>query len=367
MGLARSVTGADCRSPAEEPTGQAIEGGNAMRLKTMAACAGMAMTAAVAQAAEVELSLSHWVGAAHPLQPGGMEPWAEAIGAASEGRIKITIYPAQQLGAAADHYDMARDGIVDIAFVNPGYQPGRFPIIAAGEIPLTISNAKAGSRAFDEWYRQFSAREMGDVYVCLTHLHDPGTLHGKDGPLRTPQDVRGKNIRPAHGTLARLVNALGAASVFGGAAEMREMLARGSADITTSPWGSIFTFGANDLVKHHLDVPFFVTTFAFVFNKGVVDGLSPENRRVIDDHCTPEWAEKMVSRWADAEASGRQRMIDEGHTLYKPTPEEAQLWIDATQPLRAEWRAAVSAVGVDADAAWSDLEETLRKHGSLIE
>ncbi len=338
-----------------------------MKLKTLLASACIAAMTATAHAADVELSLSHWVGAQHPLQPGGMEPWVESIRDASEGRIEITIFPASQLGAAQDHYDMARDGIVDIAFVNPGYQPGRFPVLSAGEIPFTIANAKGGSQALDEWYRQYAAQEMSDVYFCMVHLHDPGTLHGKSGPIQVPADLRGKNIRPAHGTMARMVNSLGAASVFAGAAEMRELMARGAADITASPWGSIYTFGAQDLATHHLDMPFYVTTFTFVFNKAVVDGLSPENRKVIDEHCTPEWAEKMATKWADGEASGRQRMIDDGHTLYKPTPEEVRLWIEAAAPLRDEWKEAVTKAGIDADAGWASLEETLKKHDAAIE
>ena len=37
---------------------------------------------------------------------------------------------------------MARDGIADFTYVNPGYQPGRFPIIAAGELPFLVSDAQ---------------------------------------------------------------------------------------------------------------------------------------------------------------------------------------------------------------------------------
>jgi len=337
-----------------------------MNFKTLLASVGIAAIAATAQAAEVELSLSHWVGAQHPLQPGGMEPWAESIKQASNGRIEINIFPAQQLGAAADHYDMARDGVVDIAFINPGYQPGRFPIISAGEIPFTINNGKAGSRAYDEWYREYAGKEMNDVYFCMTHLHDPGTIHGVNGPIKVPADLKGKNIRPAHGTMARMLNSLGAASVFAGAAEMRELIARGAAEMTASPWNSIYTFGAQDLVKHHLDIPLYVTVFAFVFNKSVVDGMSPENRKVIDDHCTSEWAEKMADKWVSAEAAGRQRMIDEGHTLYAPTPEELNLWIEAAAPLSGEWKAEATKAGVDADAAWARLEGILDKHDSRV-
>ncbi len=338
-----------------------------MKLKTLLASAAFVAVAGMAQAAEVELTLSHWVPPTHPLQPGGMEPWAESIKEASNGRIEVNIYPASQLGAAPDHYDMARDGVVDIAFINPGYQPGRFPIIAAGEIPFLISNAKGGSRAIDEWYRPYAEKEMNDVYFCLAHLHDPGTLHGTKGPIQVPADLKGKNIRPAHGTMARMVNSLGAASVQVPAGEMRDLITKGAADLTASPWGSIYIFGLGDVTTHHLDMPFYVTTFAFVMNKAKIDALAPEDRKVIDDHCSSEWAEKMASQWADAEASGRQKMIDAGHTMYKPTADEVKLWIDATASLQSEWVKAASAKGIDAEAAWKGLADTLAKYDANIE
>jgi TRAP-type C4-dicarboxylate transport system substrate-binding protein len=337
-----------------------------MKLKMLLTSAGIVAMGATAQAAEVELAFSHWVSAQHPVHVGGIEPWVQSISDASQGRIKINVFPAAQLGAAADHYDMARDAIVDIAFVNPGYQPGRFPVISAGEIPFTISNATKGSQAFDEWYREYAEAEMKDVHFCMVHQHDPGTLHGTKGPLQVPADLKGKNIRPAHGTMARMLNHAGAASVFAGAAEMRELLARGAAEITASPWSSIYTFGVNDLAKHHLDMPFYGTTFTFVMNKAMVEGLSPENRAVIDDHCSSEWAGKIPTKWVEDDVVGRQRMIDDGHTLYKPTADEVNLWIEATSPLRDEWKEAVAKTGVDAEAAWARLDETLVKYDSQV-
>ena len=80
------------------------------------------------------------------------------------------IFPAEQLGKAFDHYDMARDGIADGAYVNPGYQPGRFPVIAAGELPFLFKDARTGTAALDAWYRPYAAREMKDVQLLL-RLH----------------------------------------------------------------------------------------------------------------------------------------------------------------------------------------------------
>src|SRR3569833_4192449 len=125
----------------------------ARALVPAAALAAALATAPLAQAQDktIELKLSHWVPPTHPLQK-AMEEWGADIEKASGGTIKYKIFPSQQLGKAFDHYDMARDGIADFTYVNPGYQPGRFPIFAATSLPFMISNAKAGSAAVDAWY-----------------------------------------------------------------------------------------------------------------------------------------------------------------------------------------------------------------------
>ena len=70
-----------------------------------------------------ELKLSHWVPPSHPLQK-ALEEWGASVEKDSGGTIKHKVYPSQQLGKAFDHYDMARDGIADLTYINPGYQPG---------------------------------------------------------------------------------------------------------------------------------------------------------------------------------------------------------------------------------------------------
>ena len=150
------------------------------------ALAGAIALAMAADAGAEELRVAHWVPPQHPLQPTGLVPWGQSITEASDGRLTITIFPAQQLGAAADHYDMARDGIADITYVNPGYQAGRFPIIAHGEIPFYFTNAKDGSRALDAWYRAYAERGDGrrqvlhGVRALARHL----PLEGQAGPAR---------------------------------------------------------------------------------------------------------------------------------------------------------------------------------------
>src|ERR1700712_1473954 len=117
-------------------------------------CAGLAAgiaLPALAQDKQVDLKISLWVPPAHPLCPATKEGAAD-IEKASGGTIKSVVFPSEQLGKAFDHYDMVRDGIAEVGYINPGYQPGRFPIISAGEIPFMIAEVHGGNKAVDKWY-----------------------------------------------------------------------------------------------------------------------------------------------------------------------------------------------------------------------
>src|SRR5260370_1597950 len=148
-------------------------------LAPLAAAIVMALLAAVTSPATAqsrdkvfELKLSHWVPPNHPLQK-ALEDWGAAVEKASGGTLKYKVFPAQQLGKAFDHYDMARDGIADLTYVNPGYQPGRFPIIAAGEPPFPISDARGGSAAPGASDPNYAPRPGKPGQFCLSPLHNP--------------------------------------------------------------------------------------------------------------------------------------------------------------------------------------------------
>jgi TRAP-type transport system periplasmic protein len=319
--------------------------------------------AAIAQDTPVNLKFSHWVPPSHPLQP-AFEAWAKSINEESHGSITITIYPAQQLGKAFDHYDMARDGIADITDVSPGYQPGRFPIIALGSVPFLVSNAKGGSAALDAWYRKYAPTEMKDVHFCSAHFHDPGTFHSNK-KIVVPADIKGLKIRPATGTIATFITMLGGTTVNAAAPEARDVIARGVADGITFPWRSLILFGIDKVVKYHLDMPFYVTPFVDVMNKAKYDSLSPAQKKVIDDHCTTEWAEKIASPWADFEHSGRAMIKAEpGQEFIEPTPAQVAEWRKAAEPLKADWAADVKKAGGDPDTIFAEFEASLKKYGA---
>src|SRR5271169_2942111 len=236
-----------------------------MRKTLLALWLAASVSPAFGQEKTFELKLSHWVPASHPLQK-ALEDWGAAVEKESGGTIKFKVYPAQQLGKAFDHYDMARDGIADVTYVSPGYQPGRFPIFDAANLPFMFSNAKGGSEALDAWYRKYAATEMKDVKFCFAFAHDPGSFHSRTKKIMEPADIKDMKIRPAHASMAALVTSLGGTNVQASAPEVRDILKKGDADAVTFPWGSILLFGIDKVTKYHMDVPLYTTGFVWVIN-----------------------------------------------------------------------------------------------------
>jgi len=319
------------------------------------AAAALCLTAQ-AQDKPVELKLSHWVPANHALFGTGFEPWAKSVEAASKGSIKVSIFPAQQLGKAADHYDMARDGIAEMTFVNPGYQAGRFPIIAAGELPFMFNKPGPGSAALDAWYRNYAEREMKDVKVCLTHLH-VGALHSKQA-ITDPDQIKGMKIRPANGTVAQMVGLLGGTSVQVSAPESRDALSKGLADAITFPWNSVVSFGVDKVTKFHTDVRLYAAVFVWAMNKPWYNALSVNQKKVIDDHCNNAWASKVGAGWGDAEDAGRDILSQRSdHTIVKLNDAQLNKWKTATQPLYQQWVDGANKAGIDGRQALDGLRK----------
>jgi TRAP-type C4-dicarboxylate transport system substrate-binding protein len=329
----------------------------------LAAAAVLWTGAASAADPTVELKLSHWVPPAHPLHP-ALQAWAADLEKASGGTIKSTIFPSQQLGKAVDHYDMARDGIADLTYVNPGYQPGRFPVIAAGELPFLMADAKGGSEALDAWYRKYAAAEMKDVHYCLGFVHDPGVFHSRAKKIMVPADISGLKVRPANATIGQFVSLLGGTNVQASAPEARDVLERGVADAITFPWNSMLLFGIDKATKYHMEAPLYVSAFAWVMNKAKYEALAPAQKQAMDDHCTTAWAVKLAAPWAEWEAAGREKIKAEaGHEVYPITPEQLALWRKAAEPLTQAWSDGVRKTGVkDPDALLGELKAELGKY-----
>ncbi len=95
------------------------------------------MTTTQGIAAELTLRVHHFLGEESLPHQMLIEPWAERIESASNGRIEVEIYPAMTLGGRAPALvEQVREGVVDIIWTAAAYTPGRFPRTEVFTLPM---------------------------------------------------------------------------------------------------------------------------------------------------------------------------------------------------------------------------------------
>ena len=313
---------------------------------------------AAAQEKQINLKVSIWVPSSHPLVESAKQ-WGASLQKESGGSITVSLFPSEQLGKAFDHYDMVRDGIADVGYVSPGYQPGRFPIINAAQLPFVVSKEKGGTTAINEWYAKYAAKEMPDTHFCMAFVQEPGGLHSV-AKIVLPTDIRGKKVRPAHSIVGGWVTDLGGTNVQASAPEARDALERGIADAIFFPWNSMFLFGLDKASKFTIENPLYTTVFTWSMNKAMYENASAAQRKVIDDHCTSAWAEKLGGPWAEYERAGIEKLRKApGHTMINLTQEQLAAWQASAVRVQADWAESVRKVGQDPASVLAELKAKL--------
>ena len=91
--------------------------------------------------------------------------------------------------------------------------------------------------------------------------------------------------------------------------------------------------------------------------------MSAAQKKVIDDHCTSEWALRIAAPWADFEHGGIAKIKAEpGHEVYSLTAEQIAAWKKAAAPLQGAWADNVRKVGGNPDAIMGELRTQIDKY-----
>jgi TRAP-type C4-dicarboxylate transport system substrate-binding protein len=112
-----------------------------------------------------------------------------------------------------------------------------------------------------------------------------------------------------------------------------------------------------------MEAPLHTVTFQWLMSPRTYNAMSAAQKKVIDDHCTTEWAAKFASPWADFERAGLEKVkAMPGHEVYTITAEQLGEWKKSAEPLKQKWADDVKKAGGDPDAIWKDLQDTLAQY-----
>ncbi|MEO0911464.1 MAG: TRAP transporter substrate-binding protein [Pseudomonadota bacterium] len=317
------------------------------RLATLVlhACLAAGLSAGAALAQDVTLRFQHFISPKGSVPAFFMAPWAEKVMEESDGRIKIELYPAMQLGGKPPAlYDQIRDGVIDGGWTIPSYTPGRFPEAEAFELPfITSLDAEASSRAAWEYTQKYLTERMSDVHLLAVHVHGPGIIHKRGAPVETVEDFAGLKLRGPSRQANSLLEAMGATPVGMPVPAFPEALSKGVVDGGVIPWEIVPALKVQELADSHTTVAgdrsLYNTFFIWAMNKSSYEALPDDLKAVIDANSGIE-----ASAWAG-------RAMDEGDTLAEDLIGETD---NTVYVMSEEEVAKIREIGEAQVAAWID-------------
>lgn len=285
------------------------------------------VSSSIAFAAEVNLNLAHFMPQNSWQQDTIFNDWKQAVETQSNGRIAVTVYPAQTLGRAPAGYDNAVSGITDIAWTVQGYTAGRFPLSQIMELPGLFDTGAVGSCAFQKLYNSGALdEEYEETKVLYVHTHSPGHLHTRDTQVSTLEDLKGLKIRRPTAVIGELLAELGAEPIGMPAPEVYPGMQRGVIDGYMFPWETIQSFRTGEVTDYHLEFGFYSLAFVTTMNKDTYDSLPEDLKQVIDDNSGIEWAVTAGRGYDDADALSLEDIEASDAVVTQLSPEERAQW-----------------------------------------
>jgi TRAP-type C4-dicarboxylate transport system substrate-binding protein len=299
---------------------------------------------AVAEAGPVKLTYSNFFPPGH-IQSKLAEAWCKEVEKRTNGQVVVEYFPGQTLTKARQVYDGVVEGISDIGFSVLAYTRGRFPVMAAVDLPLGYTSGTVATNVINTVYKKFMPKELMDTQVMYLHAHGPGLIHTKNKPVHKMEDMKGLKFR-GHGTSALVVKALGGTPVPKPMPETYQMLQKGVVD------GAVYPFEANKgwklgEVTRYCTADFtaaYTTSFFVVMNKDKWNTISAANRQIIDQ-INKEWIGKHGEAWDTSDAQGIVYFLNQGGQIIGLDAKEGERWQKAVAPIIEDYKANMNKKG----------------------
>ncbi len=223
-----------------------------------------------------------------------LNPWAKSVETATNGKIKILMYPAQSLAATADMYDATINGLAQMTWIPTAPYEGRFPMSVSLSLPFialpsgTIDGKKVGpaavnSRILQELYETMPEvqKEWAQTKLLFLHTSDPFFLISKK-PVKNVADIKGLKIAVlGSGPALDMFKKLGASPVFMAAPAVFENGQKGVIDAATTNWASMGTYRLNEVFPYATDMTSYVSIFATAMNLDAWNKLPPDVQKQV--------------------------------------------------------------------------------------
>jgi tripartite ATP-independent transporter DctP family solute receptor len=258
----------------------------------------------------------------------------------TNGSIKVQLFANGQLGKDNEVIQQVRDGIVESTISSSGGVAQHYKLVGVFDMPFAFPNIAVVDRVMtlDSAFGQKMAADIeAKTGLKTLGLLDSGgffAISNSKRPIKSVDDMKGLRIRtmtlPTHETT---IKSLGGQPTPLPWAEVYTALQTGVADGQMNPI-PIIAFAKFDEVQKYLTITRHVITPYFWFvNKKFYDGLTPEERKVVDNAAEVATdAGRGISRIIEASTEKGLPKLGKKMTVNSLPPEELKKFAAATQP-----------------------------------
>lgn len=262
------------------------------------------------------------------------------VEAESDGSLKVELFPASQLGTAAEVLEGLQFGTIQIGVVHDGPISGFFRPIELFSIPFLFANQPEAYSVFDgEFGEMFAERMVAESGLRPLAIADNGIRHFTNDvrPIRTPADMRGMKIRvqpsPIYETLVRSLGASPAAIAW---PELPSALQQGVVDgqengVTNILAASLYQYQRYVSLNGHV-----YSVHVYITGENFWQSLNAEEQRIVQDgiNIAKEIHRAMTTAQDD---SAEEILSGVGMEVAVLTPDEIQAFRELAQPAVLEY------------------------------
>jgi TRAP-type C4-dicarboxylate transport system substrate-binding protein len=333
-----------------------------------AVCSSVSLAPTPAASQEVTLRLHTFLPpVANPVKH-FMVPWAEKIAKDSNGRIKVQIYPAMQLGGKPEQLlQQVRDGVVDVVWSLPGFTPGVMPKLEIFELPFLHRSTKATVMALQDYTAKYMKEDFAPYHVLVVNAHAGALFMTKD-PINKVEDFEGMKLRSYSRTNAWILEALGAVPLQVALPELVPMLNKGTVSGSILPYEIAPAVKMQDLTNYFTTLappqPRLSTAiFTFLMNKQKYESLPPDLKKVIDENSGSKLAAQTIEIWDRIELDGEKVMRSKAKNKFVSlSPEETAKFKKKVQPVFDRFVDLLDKSGANGKQVLADVEALEEKY-----
>lgn len=251
-----------------------------------------------------------------------MNQFRDELAKASSGQFTVDVFPAMQLGGAAENVQNVRAGTLQMIWVGMAFLSRTVPELEAISLPFQFESRDQAFRVVDGPVGKLLDAKFADKGLTDLGFMELGARHVTNSkrPIKGVEDLKGLKIRmqPNETHLATF-RALGANPVAMDIKELYSALQQGVVDGQENPFSVINASRYFEVQKFVSNTAHFFDFINVVANRRAFEALPPAQQKVLRDSMAKAVAWQR-SRAAAEEAESIAEIKKRGMTYDEVTP-----------------------------------------------